>query len=129
MHFCTFSNISVAAFCFEDFFSGAGFPIQEKGILFLKILQVAWNGDSSWCFPSDFTIYEGLEKSYSILISFKTYTAVPFDRSLVCKAIVLICKKMFKTLFLSLLVSLYSILQGEAHKVLQSNSTQPIDHI
>ena len=85
-----------AAFCFADFFWGAGYPIQENVILFLKISQVAWNGGSSWCFPSDFTIYKykGSEKSYSMLISFKTCTEVPFDRSLVCKATVLICKRM-----------------------------------
>ena len=89
------SKSLVAVFCFADFFRGAGSPIQEKVILFLKISEVAWNGGSSWCFPSDFTIYKGLEKSYCMLISFKTYT-------LVCKAIVLFCKEMFGTLFASL---------------------------
>ena len=105
------SKSLVAAFFFADFFWGAGSPIQENVILFLKISQVAWNGGSSWCFQGDFTIYEGSEKSYSMLISFKTCTAVPFDRSLVCKAIILIWKEMFRTLFASLsremLVSIY----------------------
>ena len=93
---CLVESISkslVAAFCFADFFWGAGAPIQEKVILFLKISQVARNGGSPWCLPSDFTIYEGSEKSYSMLIPFKTCTAVAFDRSLVCKAIVLICRR------------------------------------
>ena len=48
---------------------------------------------------------------YAYIISFKTCTVVPFDRSLVCRAIVLICKEMFRTLFASLsremLVSIY----------------------
>ena len=56
--------------------------------------QIASNGGSSCCNPSDFTIYEDSEKSHSRLISFKTCTAVTFDRSLVCKAIVLICKEL-----------------------------------
>ena len=76
-------NIYVVAFCFADIFWGAGSPIQEKLILFLKISQVSWSGGSSWCFPIDFTIYEGSEKSYSMLISFQTCTAVHFDGSLV----------------------------------------------
>ena len=96
------SKSLVAAFCFADFFWGAGSPIQEKVILFLKISQDAWNSGSSWYFPSDYTIYEGSEKLYSMLISFETCTAVPLERFLVCKAIVLICKEMFRTLFASL---------------------------
>ena len=43
------------------------------------------------------------EKSHSMLNSFKTCKAVPFDRSLVFKTIVLICKEIFRTLFVSLL--------------------------
>ena len=88
------SNILVAAFCFDNFFCGVGSPIHGNVSLFFEISQLAWDVGSSAYIPSDFTIYVGTEKSYSILISFRSCTALPFDRSFYIPAIVLICKRM-----------------------------------
>ena len=86
-------------------------------IVFITYFQNFWFRDQAFFFfffqkyvscekrSQDFS-----EKSYSMLNSFKTCTAVPFDRSLVCKAIVLICKEMFRTLFVSLLTEMLVLL-------------------
>ena len=57
------SNILVAAFCFANFFCGAGSPIHENVTLFFEISQLAWVVGSSGYIPSDFTIYVSTRNS------------------------------------------------------------------